>query len=547
MTHYATNGDAIANPILPGFYPDPSICRVGDDFYLVNSSFAWFPGIPVWHSRDLANWKQIGNAIDRPGQISLDGAGVSRGLFAPSIRWHAGTFYILCTNVDNGGNFVITAKDPAGPWSDPVWLTGASGIDPSLFFDDDGGAWYVGTRPAPEGEAYSGNWEAWAQAFDVAALVRNENPLRGPTYGLWRGALRDCAWPEGPHLYRKDGWYYLLIAEGGTGPDHAVSVARSRSLIGPWVGKPSNPVITHRHLGRGAAIANVGHADLFDDASGNWWMVLLASRPYGGGSNLGRETFLVPVIWEDDWPVASPSSGLVEPAYPAPALPGAAYDPFARLPPPACEHFDSARLAPDWLTLRASGEGFMSLAARPGFLRLYARAATLREKSRVSFAGRRQRHRRWAAFASVEFDPAGSAACAGLALVQSEDFQYRFEIFAESGERSVRLVRAAGQGDETLASRKARGERYAGNRVVLGVLADEQRLSFFFGPTRDTLSLLADGVDGSILSTERAGGFVGTVVGAFASGNGSDSGTFADVDWFEYQGLPKRSAVLSEF
>jgi alpha-N-arabinofuranosidase len=537
MQHYKTNGGTIVNPILPGFYPDPSLCRVGDDFYLVTSTFAWFPGIPVWHSRDLANWKQIGNAIDRPGQISLDGTGVSRGLFAPSIRWHAGTFYLLCTNVDNGGNFVITAKDPAGPWSDPVWLTTASGIDPSLFFDADGSAWYVGTRPAPSGEAYSGNWEVWVQAFDVDALARNENPLHGSTYGLWRGALRDCVWPEGPHLYRKDGWYYLLIAEGGTGPDHAVSVARSRNLTGPWVGKPSNPVITHRHLGHGAAVVNVGHADLFDDAAGNWWMVLLASRPYGGAfSNLGRETFLVPVIWEDDWPVASPGSGLVEPEYPAPALSAAAYDPFMRLPSPACEHFDSARLPYDWLTLRASGDGFMSLSERPGFLRLYARAATLREKNPVSFAGRRQRHQRWAVFASVEFEPSDAVACAGLALVQSEDFQYRLEIFADSGERTVRLVRAAGKADETLASRKACGKSYAGNRTVLAVLADGQTLSFFCGPSRESLSLIAGDIDGSILSTERAGGFVGTVVGVFASGNGTDSDDFADVDWFEYQG-----------
>jgi alpha-N-arabinofuranosidase len=178
----------------------------------------------------------------------------------------------------------------------------------------------------------------------------------------------------------------------------------------------------------------------------------------------------------------------------------------------------------------------MSLSERPGFLRLYARAATLREKNPVSFAGRRQRHQRWAVFASVEFEPSDAVACAGLALVQSEDFQYRLEIFADSGERTVRLVRAAGKADETLASRKACGKSYAGNRTVLAVLADGQTLSFFCGPSRESLSLIAGDIDGSILSTERAGGFVGTVVGVFASGNGTDSDDFADVDWFEYQG-----------
>jgi alpha-N-arabinofuranosidase len=178
--------DTYRNPILGGFYPDPSICRVGCDFFLVNSTFAYFPGIPIFHSRDLHHWKQIGNAIHRPAQLCFDGHGVSEGLFAPTIRHHQGIFYILCTLIRNGGNFIITALNPAGPWSDPIWLDGADGIDPSIFFDDDGRVWYVGTHGAPEGEAYPGNCEIYIHAMDMSLLAAGKNPLSGESLGIWR-------------------------------------------------------------------------------------------------------------------------------------------------------------------------------------------------------------------------------------------------------------------------------------------------------------------------------------------------------------------------
>ena len=203
------------NPVLSGFYPDPSICRVGEDYYMVNSSFAYFPGIPVFHSRDLAHWEQIGNALDREEQLPLSGSEISRGIFAPTIRYHEGTYYIITTNVDHGGNFVITAQDPKGPWSVPHYLgDAAEGIDPSLFFDEDGKCYYVGTRPNPSGVRHNGDWEIWIEELDLHAMC-----LKGAGTAVWKGALKDCIWPEGPHLYKKDGWYYLMIAEGGTGPE----------------------------------------------------------------------------------------------------------------------------------------------------------------------------------------------------------------------------------------------------------------------------------------------------------------------------------------
>lgn len=272
---------------------------------MVNSSFAYFPGIPVFHSRDLAHWEQIGNALDREEQLPLSGSEISRGIFAPTIRYHEGTYYIITTNVDHGGNFVITAQDPKGPWSVPHYLgDAAEGIDPSLFFDEDGKCYYVGTRPNPSGVRHNGDWEIWIEELDLHAMC-----LKGAGTAVWKGALKDCIWPEGPHLYKKDGWYYLMIAEGGTGPEHSISIARSRSLREWFCGCKRNPIFTHRNLGRDYPVIYAGHGDLVDDADGNWYVVMLASRPCEGHCSIGRETFLAKVEWEDGWPVINPGIG----------------------------------------------------------------------------------------------------------------------------------------------------------------------------------------------------------------------------------------------
>ncbi|MDR2701957.1 MAG: glycoside hydrolase family 43 protein [Spirochaetaceae bacterium] len=561
------------NPILGGFYPDPSICRAGSDFYLVNSTFAYFPGIPVFHSTDLRRWKQIGNAIHRPGQLCYDGHRISEGLFAPAIRHNLGVFYITCTLVGTGGNFIITAKDPAGPWSDPVWLPDAPGIDPSLFFDDDGKAWYTGTCAAPEGEAYPGNCEIYIRETDISLLAGGKNPLIGPYHGIWRGALRNAVWPEGPHIYKINGWYYLLYAEGGTSREHAVCVARAKNIHGPWEGKQANPILTHRYLGKNAEIVNTGHADLTDDAAGNWWMALLASRPFQGVCPLGRETFMVPVFWEDDWPCVASKTGLIEGEYSLPDLPK---PPDSSYPPDdhaagsgwiheqACDHFNienggsaennnsanndnGAELTPravklplHWLMLRMPvnvKDAALSLTARPGALRLFTVAETMRGRGHPAFAGRRLRHKNWAFSAAVEFVPKADGESAGIILLQNEDWQYRFEMYlAPSGSPSLRLVRAAGKEDEIIADGKC-GAELAGKPLVLAASCDEMEISFFYGKDVYSLKRFTGNVDARILSTEHAGGFVGTLAGVFASGNGKDSGNYADVLWAEYRGL----------
>jgi xylan 1,4-beta-xylosidase len=535
------------NPILPGFYPDPSICRVGRDFYLVNSSFAYFPGIPIHHSRDLMHWKRIGNVLDRASQLPLEGSGISRGLFAPTIRYHAGAssgegrFYVVCTNIDHGGNFIVSAEDPAGPWSEPAWLE-APGIDPSLYFEDlpDGSsrAWYCGTRGDTTDERFWGDNEIWLQELDLGTLK-----LKGESRAIWKGALRSCAWAEGPHLYKIGTWYYVMISEGGTGRDHAVTIARSRDIWGPYEGKKSNPILTHRHLGKDWPIVNVGHGDLIDDSSGDWWMVHLASRPIGGFSNLGRETFLSPVAWEDEWPLPCPGCGIVRESFAAPRL-----ESFEVEPIPAYDDFDAAKLAPHWLSLRAPASDFSSLSERPGFLCMRLGAGTLRDKSAVSFVGRRQLDADFSARTVLEFGPEREGEAAGLALVQSEDFNYRLELGLEGGDAGVpiegvvRLLRAAGGADELLAKRKLGPITSGGNlRMVLTVEGKGQKLGFRYGhaagDSAGGLELLASEIDGTILSTEKAGGFVGTVIGMYATGGGLGSPRLAAFDGFEYCAL----------
>ncbi len=517
------------NPILPGFAPDPSLCKVGDDFYLATSSFAYYPGIPIHHSRDLVHWELVGNALDRPSQLPLAGKKHSHGIFAPCIRFHEGLFYLTCTVVPEPGNFVITAKDPAGPWSEPQWLRDAPGIDPSLFFDDDGRAWYVGTRPAPEGEAYFGNWEVWLREFDLKALT-----LTGESRGLWRGALRDAVWPEGPRLYKKDGSYYLLIAEGGTAHHHAVTVAHADRVTGPYAGNPGNPILTHRHFGLDFPIVNVGHADLVEASPGEWWMSLLASRPYGGRfSNLGRETFLCPVSWEEGWPVASPGRGRLESSYPAPGLPERAFPPR-----PERDDFDGEALDPEWVFLRTPPlEPFHSLAERKGHLRLKLRSPSMTGQENPSCALIRQRDMSFDAATAVEFRPAAPGEAAGLVIMQNEDWQFRFEVVMAGEGVAVRAVAREGGVERVIGERAVGGAGSGQLRIELRLEARGQSLSFFCGPEGSARDPVALGADGTILSAERAGGFVGACLGLFATSNGAPSSNVADFGWFEYRGL----------
>ena len=505
------------NPILKGFYPDPSACRVGDDFYIVCSSFVYAPGVPIFHSKDLAHWEQIGHVLDRESQLPISGE-ISRGIFAPTIREHKGTFYMITTNVSHGGNFVVTAKDPAGPWSDPYYLgEDAPGIDPSLFFDDDDRCYYVGTRPNPEGVRYNGDWEIWVQELDL-----NTMKLVGESMAIWKGAVKDVIWPEGPHLYKKDGYYYLLHAEGGTGPEHAISVARSKELFKWFEGCPRNPIFSHRNLGKDYPIIYAGHGDLIDDKNGNWYIVMLASRPCEKHCSIGRETFLAKVVWEEGWPVINPGIGKLEDDVELPFE----EHPFAAENEWSDQlHFYTDKLDQRLVGIEKRNEEIYSLTERPGFLRLYTRPERAEEMCYPSFLGLRQKDYSFKVNAGVDFKPVNENECGGIVLFQNHANHLTLEIVLKNGKR-VLQVRKTVKGEETVsASVEVNAEV-----VTIELQAKAQKASVYLVENGKHTLLEAD-IDLLPYTTEEAGGFVGCTVGMYTSSNGKPSDNHCDFPW----------------
>jgi xylan 1,4-beta-xylosidase len=506
-----------ANPVLAGCYPDASVCRIGDDFYLVTSTFEYFPGLPVFRSSDLVNWTQVGHAIDRPNQLDLSGVPSSGGLFAPTIRFHEGLFYLVCTLVHGTGaqgNFLVTAADAAGPWSDPTWLD-VDGIDPSLLFDDDGRAWLCGTRLAEPG-LWEGQTDVWLRELSLPG-----GTLVGPEHVIWRGALQGAVWAEGPHIYRTADGYLLLAAEGGTERNHAVSVARSDAVTGPYVGNPANPVLTHRNLGLGASIVGVGHAELIEGVDGRWWATVLGTRTIDGLDGiLGRETNLVPVEWQSGWPVFAPGVARVEAVVEGP---DAAPAVFLR------ETFDASdpfELGPGWNLVRTSPLERYSLRARPGWLRLPALPVRLSDVGAPAFVGRRLQHPTCTVRTLLEFEPEPGDE-AGIALRQSEDDQIRLAIVLAGDERHVVAVRRIAGVEVELAS-----AALDLGSVELGIAIDGGAcvLHYRCGGERRALATTSC-VE---LSSAVAGGFLGVWAGMYAIAGSAETASVADFDWFDY-------------
>ncbi len=516
----------ITNPILKGFYPDPSICRVKDDYYIVNSSFEYFPGIPIFHSKDLANWEQIGYVLNRPEQLNLDSVRVSGGVYAPTIRYHNDTFYVINTliGMPKGGNYYVYATNPAGPWSNPVWIKDAPGIDPSLFFDNDGKAYYTGNGRPVDNTPDSKRRHIWVQELDLKTqkLVGEKSII------LVGGAMVNAANAESPHIYKKGGFYYLMIAEGGTGDNHAVTVFRSKNITGPYEANRKNPILTHRNLGRNFPIACTGHADLFETQKGKWWMVLLAVRPYGGFHyNLGRETFIAPVIWEDGWPVVCPNEGRVLFKYPQTEL---GFSPFKATPEK--DDFNADTLSYDWNFLRTPRKSFWSLTERKGFLRMHLLPEVITDLVSPAFIGRRQQDTSFSASLNMTFVPKNDSESAGMVLFMNKDFHFRFEKLLISGIGYIKVTRRLDGIDSILASVK-----YTGNTVVLGVFAKGQDYGFKISSDNVNWKLIADKVDGRTLSRTNSGGFTGAFIGLYATSKKQQSNNYVDFDWFSYKGL----------
>ncbi|RZA30256.1 MAG: glycoside hydrolase family 43 protein, partial [Lysobacteraceae bacterium] len=501
------------NPVLAGFHPDPSITRAGDRFYLVSSSFAFFPGIPVFESTDLVHWKQIGNVIDRASQLDFDGLGVSRGVFAPAIEYHDGIFYVANTAVDRGGNFIATASDPRGPWSDPVWLPGIEGIDPSLFFDEDGRV-YLLNNDAPRGKPrYDGHRAIWMQELDLETMT----PV-GPREVLIDGGVDPSSnpiWIEGPHIFKRDGWYYLNCAEGGTGPQHSQVILRSRQVWGPYVPYAGNPILTQRDqpAERAHPITNAGHADLVEGPDGRWWVTFLASRNYGQTHyNTGRETFLLPVQWKDGWPVIL-EQGLEIP-YVAPG-PGFMSGDGGQAPLSGNftwrDEFDKQALDRAWLFLRKPGHAWADLSSHPGQLAITPSTVGLDSLDSPAFLARRQQHTTFEASLALRMPvPAGTEA--GIAAFQNESHWY----FLGVRQRGI-------DGQELFLERSSRfGRRVVATAAIPGTELLQLTISgdggdYSFGFNAGTgWQWLKQHEDGTVLSTDVAGGFIGVVLGPHA-------------------------------
>lgn len=529
--------ETFLNPILSGFYPDPSITRVGEDYYLVLSTFSYFPGVPIFHSKDLVNWNQIGNILDRPEQLDLDGLGVSRGIFAPTIEYHDGVFYMVTTLVDNGGNFVVTATDPAGPWSDPVWLPEVSGIDPSLFFDDDGKAYILYNSEAPDDKPlYDGHRTIRMNEFDFENLQ-----TVGDNIILVNGGIdlsQKPVWIEGPHIYKKDGYYYLMAAEGGTSVNHSEVILRSKEVKGEYIPWDKNPILTQRHLpnDRENPVSATGHADLIETQNGEWWAVFLATRPYDlqDSYNLGRETYLAPVKWEDGWPIINPDHDEVQFSYHLPDLPKgekAAFPLNGNFQ--YKDNFDEGELPVYWLMLRTPRSEWYSLDDPKGSLTLAVRPETVSGTGNPSFLAKRQQHVKGEASTKMEFVPASDNEFAGLVTFQGEQHFYAIgKTLSADGRPVVQLIKA---GDElSVLAENELSDLEA--TIYFKVTFDKADYAFYFATEEDNWQLLQDNVEGTFLSTRVSGGFVGTTIGLYATSNGAQSESKASFDWLDYTG-----------
>ena len=447
--------DYFYNPILPGWYSDPSVCTNGEgDYFLVTSTFTYFPGVPIFHSKDLVNWKQIGHVLNRASQlVNMEGQKVSGGIFAPAISYnpHNKTYYMVTTNV-GAGNFFVKTQDPFGEWSEPIMLPEVGGIDPSFFFDEDGKAYIVNNDEAPDNKPeYSGHRTIRIQEFDVKT-----DKTIGPRKILVNKGAQPAdkpIWIEGPHLYKINGKYFLMSAEGGTGNWHSEVIFRGDSPMGKFLPWKNNPILTQRHLNsdRPNSVTCAGHADLIQTKEGDWWAVFLACRPINNQfENLGRETFMMPVKWsEDGFPYMTQGDDLVPMIVKregAKRDTTVTYGNFELI-----ENFDSSVLDMRWMTLRTSASELYSLTETPGYLTLKCADISATEKNTPAFVCRRLQHHKFECATRMLFNPSDDKETAGMLLFKDETHQYFF-CLNKVGENKTISLKQIGEKEQTLAS-----------------------------------------------------------------------------------------------
>lgn len=499
------------NPVVRGYSPDPSICRVGTDYYMVTGSNMHYPDVPLWHSKDLVHWKRIGYCMTRREQFFLDRNGNQPRIYAPTLRYHEGTFYMIATDLNDfgfkgGGNFYLTAQDPAGPWSDPI-LVDAPMFDPSLFFDSDGKVYY--TRRG---------------AFEDKDIVQAEidiktGKLLTPLKRISLGLYGDDS--EAPHLFKRGPYYYLTMGEGGSRYLHMQNIARSESPWGPWEKCPHNPVI-HQHIGWWHHQMALGHADFIEDHQGNSWAVCLGQRKgdYMDFCVIGRETFLFPVEWKEGWPYVDQKM-LIHAEVKTNTLPQKPWP-----PDPARDEFDGEPLGLQWGLSAYPLKKLYSLTDRPGYLRLYGQPEVL-GAGEVAYVGTQQKELEGEILVKMEFEPMHENEEAGLACFQTSSTVYTAFVTIREGQKVARIRKKVG--DMVL---EEGWVPVSGKEVLLKVTFDAKHFHFFLSEDQEKWTKISTG-QANLISNDVGRSLGGLSVGPYASGNGSACTNPADFDWFE--------------
>lgn len=540
---YSLNAQTFKNPILAGGYPDPSICRVGNEFIMVNSSFEYFPALPIHKSKDLVNWELAGHGLNRleqvSGQINLIDVQSNGGIHAPTIRFHNGKYHIITTNVyydeikqrATATNFIITSSKPEGPWSNPIIIKGAPGIDPDIFFDDDGRVWYTGNHQ-PLDPTFNGETEIWMQELDP-----NSFQLIGQRFFVWRGACGGV-WAEGPHIYKKDGNYYLLIAEGGTSFNHSIMVAVSDTITGPYVSNERNPIFSSRHLSYDNWVHSTGHGDLVELEDGRWYVMMLGVRgDVKRKSNMGRETFIAPVSWEIEpydwkerkivWPVIAPQTGKILKNNPMI---------FSETTPNKetyfVDNFNDTNLGLAWNRRRAPMQKMIDLASNSGSLRLYTNHNKLQERKRANFTGIKQTESDFSFETKMTFSPASDSDEAGIAIVQKDNNFLSLTLKQSSDDIALEL-KLMNEIQTSIASKKI--DYNSKQPIQLKVESFNNKYHFYYALENQKFQLLAEAAANHLLSH----GYTGAHIGLYATSNGQMSTGYVDFDRVEYKSVKK--------
>ena len=482
------------NPIIPGFNPDPSICRVGEDFYLVTSTFEFFPGVPVYHSKNLVNWELINHCLTKDSQLPLEGAVVSKGIYAPTIRYHDGVFFMTTTNVSNVGHIIVHTKDIYGEWSEPVYID-QGGIDPSLFWDDDGECYFV-SNGLDENDK-------------IGIYLCKIDPFTGEKYTESILISNGCGgrYPEAPHIYKLNGYYYLMLAEGGTEYGHMETMQRSKSIYGPYEPCPHNPILSHRNYP--GPIQATGHADIVCDQNGNWWLVCLGIRPISDLHlhHMGREAFLAPLTWDKDgWPVVGNNGAIgleMDGELPGPEIEPVSID--------FCDNFKDDKLNLRWTFVRNPNRECYKL--KNGRLTLIGREGISVEGSHPTMIAARQQ----AFCMEVDLRLEGEiqeGQCSGLSAFYNSFYHYDILITKEQGEHKICLRKRVADIDVVVASHKI---SYNG-KACFKIVSDDKWYTFLY-EDKESLVELGRGQT-SLLATEVTSPmtFTGTFFGAFCEG-----------------------------